>query len=622
MPLLLPEDGYDSYLTAAASSSDTTLFVNQLPQKTAGVLTIYGIDGSTVIEKVYYTGTSTLPNRLTGVTRGLTTIDTAGVLSFAAVPANQMEHPSNVRIAMTDNVHYLGRALSVLNGDEAMGGVMQLPTVRTIDSGRDVVDREYVLGVVGSAAGIADFVVTQNGADPSLTINVAAGRYVNGAAITSYAGASAQAVVAASTNYVQLTKAGALVINQVSFTNGNIPLAEVVTDGTDITGITDRRPFITMALTPDQEAALAGTEGTPSAANPFVTTDDTAVTSTANDVVRGDANGRIDRSWLEYRFGGSGADGVLNVTAGTTTVDLANAQYVVLNYTTINISVGATLAFSNPNASGTYLVIKATGNVTIAGTLDASGLGASGGTGGAAVAATNNGNAGTSGTNSDGYDGVAHNGINGAGGTSGSVSGGSGGLVALTRLYTTVAGMLYRRSYILFPGSGGGGAGSGRSTSGNSGAGGNGGRGGAALVIECFGAWNFTGSISVNGSAGTAGGNAAAGAGSGGGGGGGSGGHLLALYNTLTANSGTATAAGGNGGAGGSGGSGAGGGSGGGGAGGLSTAGGSGGTGDTAGGVGNTPSGGGTGGGAPGGGGGGGGGSLGVTIISQNIWFA
>lgn len=280
MAIILPEDGYDSYITAALSDSDTTIYVNELPQKSAGVLTIYDIDGRTVKEKIYYTGTASSPNRLTTVTRGLATVDSAGVISFAAVPANQLSHPSNVRIAMTDNIHYLARVISVLNGNEEMGGVMQLPAARTIDSARDVIDKEYADAIGGAAGGITAFLVTQNGADPSLTINVGAGYFVNGATSTSYAGASAQAVTANQTNYVQLTKAGALVINTSGFVDGNLSLAEVVTNGTDITSITDRRAWLTMPLTTDQVAAIAGSSGTPSTSNKFVTEADTRLFAT------------------------------------------------------------------------------------------------------------------------------------------------------------------------------------------------------------------------------------------------------------------------------------------------------------------------------------------------------
>ena len=83
-----------------------------------------------------------------------------------------------------------------------------------------------------------------------LFVNVTALRYwrrdANGRWVeTSYAGATAQAVAASSTNYVYLDASGALVINATGFPSAeHLPLATVVTDGTGIItdGITARRP--------------------------------------------------------------------------------------------------------------------------------------------------------------------------------------------------------------------------------------------------------------------------------------------------------------------------------------------------------------------------------------------
>lgn len=50
--------------------------------------------------------------------------------------------------------------------------------------------------------------------------------------------------------------------------------------------------------TQDENDALVGTSGAPSSSNKYVTNADTAVTSTANKVPRGNASGLIDSSWL------------------------------------------------------------------------------------------------------------------------------------------------------------------------------------------------------------------------------------------------------------------------------------------------------------------------------------
>jgi hypothetical protein len=66
----------------------------------------------------------------------------------------------------------------------------------------------------------------------------------------------------------------------------------------------------------DENDALAGTSGTPSTSNKFVTNDDTSATSSANKLVRANASGNIG-GWLN--FGGTGADGALTASSGTTT---------------------------------------------------------------------------------------------------------------------------------------------------------------------------------------------------------------------------------------------------------------------------------------------------------------
>jgi len=52
------------------------------------------------------------------------------------------------------------------------------------------------------------------------------------------------------------------------------------------------------APTADEKDALVGTSGSPSSTNKYVTNDDTATTSTANEIPRGDGSGKIDDDWL------------------------------------------------------------------------------------------------------------------------------------------------------------------------------------------------------------------------------------------------------------------------------------------------------------------------------------
>ncbi len=328
---------------------------------------------------------------------------------------------------------------------------------------------------------------------------------------------------------------------------------------------------------------------------------------------------QVGNAQVTPKFGGTGADGALTVTSGTTTIDLGSAAVVTKNYTSISITGTGSIAFINPAAGGTLIRLLSQGNVTLTSSatpmIDASGMGA-------ASATTANASLFVVDTTSH-TGGVGQAGQSGTGSTGGTAG---SAYTSPTGLYIRDANQLNRRAIFLTPGSGGAVGGAGRS----GGTGGAGGRGGGALYIECAGAWNFTtaSGISISGligGTGSAGTNAI-----GGGGGGGSVGSLLVLYTTLTANSGTVTAAGGTGGTGGQGTDGSGSAGAGGGGAGAFGAGGVGGAG-TSGGAGNVGNAGTTGGGGGGGSGtannaAGNAGGAGATdasaaVITQNLWF-
>lgn len=218
---------------------------------------------------------------------------------------------------------------------------------------------------------------------------------------------------------------------------------------------------------------------------------------------------------------GTGADGAYSCVSGT--CNLTGATY---NYTTFNISSGATV-----NVTGTsLLIIKTTGDTTIAGVLNlngsngsgsVSGGGVSGGSfgGGGATSTTNGingfGDGGGGAGVSNGYGGGGGGGFGGAGG-SGSFGGGGGST------YNTETG-----------GSGGGG-GSGNASGCNNGGGGGG--GGGYLKIVSNGNIVNSGIIKADGGIGGNGPNC------GGGGGGGSGGKIkLISFLNISNSGGTST---------------------------------------------------------------------------------
>ncbi len=269
-----------------------------------------------------------------------------------------------------------------------------------------------------------------------------------------------------------------------------------------------------------------------------------SVSSGAGDAAKApklNESGKLSPTFLP--FGGDGSDGELNIISGVTTIDLGGQAFVVKNYTSILITGSGKLAFTNPNAYGTTIILRSQGNVTLTSSqapmIDAGGIGALGGNGVSAGSSYVGGNVGNAGIGLDIFR------TNGGGkGSSGNSDNGPGGPIptAITpsalQFNQSPLSQKYPHSFV------GAGAGSGGAYQGSSGAGG---RGGGCVIIECGGAWNFTtaNGISVAGRTGNNGSGTVAG-----GGGGGGGGFFLALYKSVLANTGTVTVAGGLGGSG------------------------------------------------------------------------
>jgi hypothetical protein len=227
-----------------------------------------------------------------------------------------------------------------------------------------------------------------------------------------------------------------------------------------------------------------------------------------------------------FNSGSTGADGALNVTTNTTLVMPVSG---VFNFTTVTIASGATLSFKK-NVANTPVVLLATGNVSIVGTIDVSGGNSAGNTPGT-IGDTSLPGAGGPGGFDGGRGGVpansrrAGNGLgpggggggNGVanccttvknygqgGGGGGHANAGTGGYFAANNtdsatVNTGNAGPAYG-SNLLIPlvgGSGGGGGGGSASTTGAYGTGGGG--GGGAILIASSGAVTIAGAIKVTG---------------------------------------------------------------------------------------------------------------------------
>lgn len=251
------------------------------------------------------------------------------------------------------------------------------------------------------------------------------------------------------------------------------------------------------------------------------------------------------------KFGGTGADGALSVTSGTTSIDLGGLAVVTKNYTSISITGSGAIDFTNPHASGSIVILKSQGNVTLtsSATPMISTVG-DGATGGSHAGGGGNGTSGTAsftwndmtinlGSGASDDDGGGGGGSYYNAGSNGSgASPGTGG-AALRTLVHASQFTPFCKAVKLWAGGGGG---EGASNTGSGDITGNGGNGGGGLYIECGGYFNFTtaSGISVAGAPGT---NASSG--NSGGGGGGGAGSCVILYNNLTANTGTITVSGG-----------------------------------------------------------------------------
>jgi hypothetical protein len=251
---------------------------------------------------------------------------------------------------------------------------------------------------------------------------------------------------------------------------------------------------------------------------------------------------------LAFDSGSTGADGAFAPASNTA---LQVPESGIFNFTTVNIASGVTVAFIK-NSKNTPVVILASGNVTISGTININGTNGSYITPGAGGAGGYDGGQGAPpkqygqrGSGPGGGSGGAPkmNSASGGGSGGGGGSSGSGGVgnSAYTDSPGGAGGIAYGNDKIIPTIGGSGGGGGGGTTAWSGGAGGG---GGGAIVIASSGTIIINGAITANGGAGVNGEH-----GDGGGGGGGSGGSIRLIANTISG-TGSFYANGGSGGAG------------------------------------------------------------------------
>lgn len=466
-------------------------------------------------------GTYTLTGVKTGLAKSPYT-ETSGLIRA---------HAGGTKVVITDTVQHIDNFVNK-NNDATIAGTMTFtanPVVPSPVGGTDAANKNYVLSVVSGGT------VTTN----SIIENGTAGETVSAGQVlylksTDGRWWKADASTAATVDSVQLG------IAQGAGTAGNSITGGILRRGVDINqsgGSAGALGYIRNSGGTVNTSAGTTTRiiGNFLSATNFDFDPAYYYTLTANQ-----KNALIDGG--SFRFGGTGADGALSISSGTTTINLSGSQYYILNYTSISITGTGKLAFSNPHANGTTVIIKSQGNVTLTSStvpnIDASSIGAAGGAS----------YVGTSGDGNDGSNGITFSIFQTNKGKAGNLSAPSVSDTPTAILPTSLSlsqSIISQKYNNIFIGSGGGSGRNGSTLPSTSGAGG---RGGGCLIIECNGYLNFTtaGGISVSGGNGSAG--SLAGTGNSGGGGGGSGGFCAVFYNSLTASSGTINSSGGTGG--------------------------------------------------------------------------
>lgn len=398
-----------------------------------------------------------------------------------------------------------------------------------------------------------------------------------GLATGTYAGSTDNVVGDNTTTYVEVDNTGTLSSNTTAFTAAKAPLAIIVTSGGVITSITIRKNDIfggdlgnnlptvnvetlsgnkTLDNSSDQIQYLdanatdrtvtlgtttvlegrtfyiknAGTEGD-LAVKQSSTTLLTLYPNQSCIATYDGTDWHVMLHVSDARFG-DGRDGVLNVTSGTTTIDCTGHVNGILikQYVSFNVSVGATLDFSNVPSQGITFIVLCQGNFTCAGTINGAGGGSAGGAGVTVSISSNTSSSvvGNNGTNCDQSISLGQDRFGGAGGVSttggtgnqamvtanagggpansivdGTTNGGTAGVSLTLELLKIMANA--EGQITLSPGCGGGSGGvavklQNAYSSGSSAATSrDGGRGGMSIMVWCGGNFSMTGTVDLSG---------------------------------------------------------------------------------------------------------------------------
>jgi len=225
-------------ITAAAASAELNSYTDRAGNALSGLYGFTFDEGEATQEFAVGTISSGV---ITFTLRGVDPTDPT-----VEVAALKFPHRKNSSVKIT-NYAVLGQLRALANGSAGFPNELVYAAAPALTDPLSIPYKSYVQSLSLAAGGITPFYVAEV-AGPSLNISIGAGNWMRGDDIVTYAGTGSTAVTNNATNYVQLQPDGTILINTSGFVAGNLPIYEVVASGGDITTLTDRRPWLTLAM--------------------------------------------------------------------------------------------------------------------------------------------------------------------------------------------------------------------------------------------------------------------------------------------------------------------------------------------------------------------------------------
>jgi len=307
---------YETTIASKIESTDTSLTLSTATDDAGNAIS--GVVGLTCDGEVMIgtkSGTS-----VTGLLRGIDPQD-----GTSEVTALKAAHQRGAVIKITA-APFLNIVYRLLNGAEGFPNQLKYVTsgYPTPVNDYDIPTKAYVLSVAGGSPVSQNRVVVSGTAGETLTagnlvylkaadarwwkcdadtaatvdnivLGIAQGAGTAGASVASgvlvYGRDTNNAALTAGSTYYAGNTAGAI--------SSSVGTTEVTVGQADVDGYLFFAPRYNQQLTEDQQDALAGTSGTPSASNAFVTANDVSATAAASKIVRSNGSSKIAENYLQ-----------------------------------------------------------------------------------------------------------------------------------------------------------------------------------------------------------------------------------------------------------------------------------------------------------------------------------